>query len=334
MWLQSATPIVHRKAAVDAIARATHEYKVRAWASAEASAWRAIEVSAEGIDLAVAQSPGATAIDRYSSPSVVAQESATATGTLMVARTAIREARDFAGFATSNDPSTLAALVRSHQTRVLQGVPPDGLSRNEAVDRYMNEARVQLSKIASVSFEAAQAMDLLAAIYLGRDDPRKLPGPTALCLRRAAFKGQPQNSSLASTLGRQLADVGLYREAQWALGRAVQIAPDVVTARALVVAYQQTGDTNHANRIAATYLQNSEVAIARVARSTAPAVTQVSPRQFALMSRQYANTHPNMNAAGPSGHASGEPVSQQLDSGDAQPPSTVARVVDSFRKFW
>ncbi len=113
------------------------------------------------------------------------------------------------------DSYSMRRMIMSHQTAVLDSQPIDTLTATDAIDRYLDEARVRLAGIAAKSVEAAQAMDLLAAIYLGRADARTLPSSTALCLRRAALQGQPANASLAMRLGMHLADLGLYQEARW-----------------------------------------------------------------------------------------------------------------------
>jgi hypothetical protein len=94
--------------------------------------------------------------------------------------------------------------------------------------------------------EAAAAMDLLASIYLGRADPKTLPSATALCLRRAALQGQPDNASLAARLGMHLTDLGLFQEARWALEHSLAIKDDPQTTAALVQLLQRSGRAEEA----------------------------------------------------------------------------------------
>ncbi len=165
--------------------------------------------------------PNAKTVSRRRSDSA-----ASALEKLQLARQAIREARDFSGAYGSVDAEAIARMAKSHLTDVLDNQPTLGLSATDAADRYLDNARVQLAPIAAQSVEAAQAMDLLAAIYLSRADARTLPSSTALCLRRAALQGQPSNASLASRLGMHLADVGLMDEARWALEHSMSLEAD------------------------------------------------------------------------------------------------------------
>src|SRR6056297_1239764 len=204
-WLPSGTALSKEKEARNRLDTATEDYGVKAWASAEASAWSAVDSACE-------------AIDRQRQ---VAGENRFATAALRAARDAIREAADFAGPYASNDPVVLARLIRSHRTEVIDvesgpAVLAD-LTTADAADRYLNEARRSLGSIASKSLIAAQAFDLLAAIHEARDDKTALAGPISLCLRRAAFQGQSDNAELAKKLGHQLALVGLYQESGFAL---------------------------------------------------------------------------------------------------------------------
>lgn len=238
-YLQSITSDSCRSRAARNLDDAYREYSVGAWASAEASAWKALELTATGIDVDARQEArsGVTA---------------SAAEALRVARTAIREARDFVHFGAAVDHDLILGIATSHQTPVLAGGVPTGMTPTEAADRYLDYARVKLTPLAAARVQAAQAMDLIAAIGLGRNDANSLPEETALCLRRAALTGQPSNASLASRLGMQLADMGLDAEAQWTLRHAMQLAPT------------ETGNAETQQRI--------------------PTVIELSPQQFASIS--------------------------------------------------
>ena len=143
-------------------------------------------------------------------------------------------------------------MAISHSTDVLDFLPCDELSGTDAADRYLDSARVALAEIASQSVEAAQAMDLLAAIYLKQNNAAKLHNATALCLRRAALQGQPENASLASRLGMQLLDVGLLEEARWALKHSLSMEKDQATTQAYLAVLYQTGRKAEAQQVLAS----------------------------------------------------------------------------------
>ena len=207
-WLRTSTSSASREVSRRLIEQASAEYAIGAWASAETSAWEGLRFAAEAVELA----------SRENANSPADGPNAAALANLQIARTAIREARDFGGQYGAGDRDSIRRMAMSHQTAVLDYQPVDTLTAADAIDRYLDEARIRLSGIASQSVEAAQAMDLLAAIYLGRADVKTLPSSTALCLRRAALQGQPGNASLALRLGMHLADLGLYREARSGAG--------------------------------------------------------------------------------------------------------------------
>ena len=159
-WLRSSTSTASAEVARRLIAQATREYGVGASLSAETSAWTAIRWAAESVDLAQRENGTPTSSDA----------GASALDRLQRARQAIREARDFSGMYGSVDAEAITRMAKSHLTEVLDSQPTQGLSATDAADRYLDNARVQLAPIAAQSVEAAQAMDLLAAIYLRRAD--------------------------------------------------------------------------------------------------------------------------------------------------------------------
>lgn len=219
-WLRSTSATASTEVARRLIDQANGEFKIKAWLSAETSAWNAIRWAAESVDLA--------ARERGESPSPSALQR------LQMARDAMREAREFSGVFGPLDPEAIRRMAISHQTDLLDDEPLAGLRAVDAADRYLDHARVLLAPVARQSVEAAAAMDLLASIYLHRADPKTLPSATALCLRRAALQGQPDNASLAARLGMHLADLGLVQEARWALEHSLAIKDDPQTTAALV----------------------------------------------------------------------------------------------------
>lgn len=206
-WLRSTSAKAQFAEAAEQLSSARHELDIRAWSSAEQSAWKALSHVARGMDIATPGPPAESAVEL-----------------LTAAKTAIVEARDFAGIDPLTGDLIVRQIIRSHGTPLvrlqMQTEPGFSVSADQAIDQYLNAARVELSKLARSRVEAAEAMDLLASIYLARNEPRFLPGPTAICLRRAALQGQPENAALARNLGRQLVEAGLEDEAAWALQHA------------------------------------------------------------------------------------------------------------------
>ena len=272
-WLQSITTSSCATRATRLIDDAYREYSVGAWASAEASAWKALELLATGVDVA----------DRQTAP---ADTPVTAAIDLQSARDAILESRDFLTQGAAVDRDLMIGIAASHRTPVLAaGIPPT-MTPTEAVDRYLDFARVKLAPLASYQVQAAQAMDLIAAIGLGRSDARTLPEETALCLRRAALQGQPTNASLASRLGMQLADMGLDDEARWTLSHALSLSPSRDVAQALSVVMNRLGDRQAAMRLTASLRQQMpDAAAERSPRKRMPTIIELSPEQFASISK-------------------------------------------------
>ncbi len=268
-WLPSVTPSTQYVEGRRLLDQAHHEHSVAAFASAEASAWNSLRKLAAAADT----SSGAS----------------TAIANLQIAETAIHEARDFSGKQSPADAATIERLIRCHQTDVLKqesehAFAGSSIAATEAIDRYMNEARVRLSSVAAQNTDAAEAMDLLASIYLGRSQTHALPQETALTLRRAALQGQPGNAMLASTLGRQLAQAGLLAESRWALEHSLAIQPDADTHDSLIAVVRQSGqiDMAHQMQLAREQRYGNEP---RQNLPRIPEVAQLSPEQFASVSQ-------------------------------------------------
>ncbi len=269
-WLRSSSSSASLEVARRLIGQASEEYAIGAWASAETSAWESLRYAAEGVELAARESG-----QPNGSPALA---------NLRIARTAIREARDFGGMYGDVDQYAIGRMVTSHQTTLLDSESLAGLTAADAIDRYLDEARIRLAGIAADSVEAAQAMDLLAAIYLGRADSKTLPSSTALCLRRAALQGQPRNASLSMRLGMHLADLGLYQEARWALEHSLRLQPSEETVQALAGVLRRTGHDQEAGQLLAS-LQNRAPAGSSVHQARVPDVTELSPQEFAAVSK-------------------------------------------------
>ncbi|TWT92990.1 hypothetical protein Pla100_43060 [Neorhodopirellula pilleata] len=268
------------------------DYDYRAYASAETSAWESLEKSALAIDLAASMNPR---LADSSAPTAIQR--------LHRGKRAIMEASDFVGPFAQNDAVSISRLARSHETPVVretlpplraayslsnQGEPSTGSSDrlptvSEAIDRYLDYARSQFAELAAQSLLAAQTMDLVAAIRLGRNDLSQLPGPTAICLRRAAVQGQSGNADLAAKLGHHLADIGLVDEARWALGHSLSIQPN--SANSARLAHLKSISARPEKRdygqsiMASTRSQTPPDSTRRV-----PDVIALSPTQFAAIS--------------------------------------------------
>lgn len=172
-------------------------YFTGAFASAEASAWLALESAALEISRRAPSHPMGDPVKA-----------------LDQARTAMNEAQDFAGRFGSIDADAISRMVRSHRTPTLKSVNLARLSAIDAADAYLDHARIHLATLSSQNAVAARSMDLLAAVLLSRDNPRSLPSASALALRRAALQGQPGNAPLARRLGEHLREVGLRVESE------------------------------------------------------------------------------------------------------------------------
>ncbi len=271
-WLRSSSASICARRARTLIDRGMFEYGSGAWLTAEATVWEAFRCAAEGIDLQTREIAKAQLGIRRQN----------ATGRLQFARTAIREARDFAAVCGNADGHVISRMAISHTTDVLDAMPCDTLTGSDATDRYLDAARVALAEIASRSAEAAQGMDLLAAIYLNQNDSTKLHGATALCLRRAALQGQPGNASIASRLGMHLREVGLMEEASWVLSHSLSIEDDKATRQAYVAVLQKIGRQVESQRILASSqpLQQPIVQTERI-----PPITELSPQDFVSIAK-------------------------------------------------
>jgi len=353
-WLRSTSSSAAEEVARRLIAQSTREFEVGAWLSAETSAWNAVRWGAESVDLAARErgEPG----------------SATALRDLGLARDAIREARDFSGIYGPVDGDAIQRMALSHQTNVLDNQPIDGLTATDASDRYLDHARVLLAPIARQSLEAAQGMDLLAAIQLGRADARTLPSATALCLRRAALQGQPGNASLASRLGMHLADVGLLSEARWALEHSLRIENDPTTATALANVLRRTGHVDEASRLTAqiqnqlsgpsrlavdqstTQRSGDDLTVATAADGTQvqiPEIVELSPQEFASISqsvipiekgdRSIQVTPASVSIASSAVRAAEQnpnPSADELDQAQAERPGMIRQFFRSLKRVW
>ncbi|KAA5547185.1 hypothetical protein FYK55_01910 [Roseiconus nitratireducens] len=287
-WLQSVTEDTCIKRAAELLDDAYREYSVAAWASAEDSAWRALQMIATGIDVSLREAKNP--------PSAL--PAGWASGHVTEARTAIREARDFAAAGQVIDPRQIRAIVVSHQTPVFSEQTLADVTAAAAVDAYLDYARGQLVPLAIRRVQAAQAMDLIAAVQLGRNDSKTLAVETALCLRRAALQGQPGNASLASRLGMQLADMGLDEEATRTLQHAMKLSASPEVAKALADVTQRSRNTELAAGTA------SAGASATPSQQRATEVFELSPSEFASIS-------PAVNAGV---HAAGGAPAQTADT--------------------
>ncbi|MCC9642132.1 hypothetical protein LOC71_07590 [Rhodopirellula sp. JC740] len=312
MYLATQTATSKLSAAWTHFQRAEVEYSTGAYASAEASAWQTLQLAAEAIDLHEHHTRSRAAIntDHELPPS----RATSAVQQLHSGRDALTEAQDFVGPYATEDPQSIARLARSHRTAVVrQGLPrkkatsfnasvpsaapaKDRLSlyadmsleqtesmvasvptSTEAIDRYLDLARMELSDVASRSLLAAQAMDLLAAIRLGRNEATQLPGPSAICLRRAAVQGQSNHPDLVAKLGFHLAEVGLIEEATWALRHSLSLRHDPAVLNKLNQLESRSPN-------ASTVLKSMPMANHTPTRRT-PDVIAMQPEQFANISR-------------------------------------------------
>lgn len=279
LYLASQTSQSESEIAVRLFQQAQLEYDCAAYASAETSAWQSLAKSAQAMDLANAA--------RYSSPN-----DSLANQQLHRGYRAIVEACGFVASYAQNDPIAIARLARSHETPVVrESLPPinashAGYPASEAIDRYLDYARTQFVELSAGSLLAAQTLDLLAAIRLGRNQLDQLPGPTAVCLRRAAVQGQSNNPDLAAKLGYHLADIGLVDEARWALSHCLTLQPNspnapLIAAR-LASLQRNTGRQNITDNGQSIVAVTNSRHVAHSNRE--PDVITMSPEQFASIS--------------------------------------------------
>ncbi|PHQ36762.1 hypothetical protein CEE69_02900 [Rhodopirellula bahusiensis] len=323
------------------------EYSSAAYASAETSAWQTLHLAAEAIDLHEQHTRSRSAIE--TGQTVNADPSQSAVQRLQTGRNALNEARDFVGPYATDDPESIARLARSHRTPVVrQGLPRRGRTASdsthpdyrsapkdqlgwytemlvestdsveqtipnatEAIDRYLDLARMELSEVAAQSLLAAQAMDLLAAIRLGRGEATQLPGPSAICLRRAAVQGQSSNPDLVAKLGFHLADVGLVEEATWALQHSLTLRYDVQV-------LQKLNQLESLSPTASTVLKGAPIQSQAQTRRT-PDVVTMTPEQFASVSRSVIPAQ-SSNSQGSNGSVPARNVST-TNPVEAQPAS-------------
>lgn len=283
--------------------QASLEYDCAAYASAETSAWDALEKAAQAIDLSAASNPR-SAQNAFGDNT---QESCLER--LHRGRRAIIEAQDFVGPFAQENRQAISRLARAHQTPIVrETLPPmtarysaEALARfgktpaaandsadlptaSEAVDRYLDFARTKFSVIAGQSLLAAQTMDLLAAIRLGRAQPTQLPGPTAICLRRAAVQGQSDNADLVAKLGHHLADIGLIDEARWALGHSLTLQHNPTNAARLAGLNATATRANSMSSHGSSILAATRPRMPQQQPNRVPEITTVSPQQFAAIS--------------------------------------------------
>ena len=227
------------------------------------------------------------------------------------------------------DPQAVARIARSHATKILHSEMTEGMTATDASDRYLDTARVNLARLAAASVEAAQAMDLLAATLLTRNEVKQLPASTALCLRRAAFQGQPNNADLAYRLGSQLAETGLYREAEWALQHSLSVQPNPATAAALATVLRRSGQTAEAEQVLMAYRYPAPPATS-VNAPRIPQITQLSPDQFATISPSLLPNQTSPN--GETARIANLPVETQTTQEDN--PGVIRSFFGSFRSVW
>ncbi|TWU41788.1 hypothetical protein Poly41_00800 [Novipirellula artificiosorum] len=261
--------------------QAAHEYRVGAWLSAETSAWSALAYSTEAIQISLRENRQHRGYDVQQRM----HASADPVALLQSARTAMFEARDFDQQLNAENPLRIQTVVRSHRSKIFTDVDLQTVSAVQAVEAYLEHARQTFGSLASENWQAAEAMDLLATIYLARNDPATLPSGTALCLRRAALQGQPSNADLASRLGMQLAQVGLFDEARRVLQHSLSIRPDRNTQVSLAGVLRSTGYDQQAAMLESAIAQSNAMNPSSVESVRIPDVVQLSPEEFASISR-------------------------------------------------
>ncbi|TWU48710.1 hypothetical protein Poly51_46120 [Rubripirellula tenax] len=336
-WLRSTTSNASSEAARRMIAQATAEYNSHAWMSAETSAWEAIRHASAAVDLSTQEHGYA-----------IAGSTPTAAKHFTMAKQAIIEARDFAGSYGPVDDAAIRRIARGHSSGLIRLDSTQTLKANEATDQYLDFARTNLAVVAKASTDAAQAMDLLAAIYLERADSKTIPSGTALCLRRAALQGQPNNPSLASRLGMHLADIGLNDEARWALEHSLSFEYDPPTAQALVAVMRSTGDAAAANQWIAKLDSAADASSGQI---KIPEVVELSPTEFASVSKpvmprpantrmvpgKLASAKVNRTGETPDTIQPFAPEPSMVDANDIDPakkPSIIRRFLGVFKNPW
>ena len=269
-WLKTSTANATLVKARAMIEQARVEYASKAWVSCEESSWHALQLCAQAIDQSFTEPGSVSAAEQFTK-----------------AQQAITESRDFGGLYGPVDSAAINRIAKAHRTNLITKPGASELSAAQASEYYLDYARVELAQISADCVEAAEAMDMLAATFLARDEEKMLPNDTSLCLRRAALQGQPQNADLAARLGVQLSDVGLLDESQWALQHSLNIEYQPETAQRLVAVLRRKGDAIEADRVLAQLHQNMGVGSTAATPSVDPRVpniTRLSPQDFAALS--------------------------------------------------
>lgn len=266
-----------------------------ALASAESLAWLSIEAFADAADARRGESamPSTKGLQTYRHD-------------VALARTAIEESDDFSP-AMSASGSMMDLRRRSHRSVV---VPPEGpVEAAVWADLYLDHARGHLVGLAAVSIDAAESMDLLAAVLATRDQTGSLAMAKSLCLRRAALAGQPGNVNLANVLADQLATAGLRKEAFGVRHYAQQLAKRRTGKRPLASRHSE-----HARDQPATpgvLLQ--PLSPERFASISGDVIGGVSSQSGSIQTVSHRPAGPDAAPIGPSSVA--------LTGGEVQPPS-------------
>lgn len=236
-----------------------------------------------------------------------------ATGALELATTAIREVGDFVGRYGQVGRGDLQRMVDAHQTPVLKGCDTTALSPHAAADVYLDFARERLVEAAGGRREAAVSLGMLARAERARHDLHpELSESVAVACVRAAVATDPADARLANELGLQAMQLGLLREAQWALERSWAIEPSEPALRNLIETYQLAGDVARAQQLMAMLPQ-----FAAEANSHLPEVMRVEPAEFAAISPPVQSPA----AAAPRAVALKSDAAKPVAVGTPQPPS-------------
>lgn len=195
---------------------------------------------------------------------------------------ALKEADDFVVRGSRLEANlNFDAIIKSHQTPVLQQAPPDSVSSLIARQRYYTYAQQQLSRAAAGQSAASMALYGLGRVYeaLAGEAHRLVvePEPKALVFHQAALDADKSNFLAANEIGVLLAHFGRYGEARAALEQSIAITPRAMTWRNLSVVFNHLGDRSRAADAQRRALALSGPAVKRPHDGAHDAVEWVSP---------------------------------------------------------
>ncbi|MBN1588887.1 MAG: hypothetical protein JW888_05175 [Pirellulales bacterium] len=206
--------------------------------------------------------------------------------------TALSEADDFVPVGSQLEGNLdIAGVIIGHATPVLKLADFQRLTPLQAVERYMDYARQQLSVAAGGEVAGSMALHALGKLHgslaeqQGATQP--IAGTKAMVFLQAAVQVCPQNHLAFNDLGVLLAGGGRYRDAAAAFDRSLAMVRDPTTMNNQAKVFEQLGDPARAAQVRheAVAILAARGKMDRHSARPAPPVVWVSPEEF---TRSYA----------------------------------------------